>query len=141
MPSKAESPYDEGLKMSPIKVGENYQFRRDLMTFLQNSVREPKLQLEGMKSKLYAAMRMKARIEEGSAEYGVETVIACLRRTLTDTAEEVRRRLRTWPNGTVRQNVFPDGTLRENCLVKICLEMTKKDDELILDFRGSAPSS
>jgi len=56
------------------------------MTFLQNSVREPKLQLEGMKSKLYAAMRMKARIEETIAEYGVETVIACLRRTLTDTA-------------------------------------------------------
>jgi N-methylhydantoinase B/oxoprolinase/acetone carboxylase alpha subunit len=39
----------------------------------------------------------------------------------------------------VRQNLFPDGTLRENCLVKIRLEMTKRDDELILDFRGSSP--
>jgi acetone carboxylase alpha subunit len=58
MPSAAESPFDEGLKMSPFKVGENYEFRRDIMTFLQNSVREPKLQLEGMKSKLFAAMRM-----------------------------------------------------------------------------------
>ncbi|MBU0600896.1 MAG: hydantoinase B/oxoprolinase family protein [Gammaproteobacteria bacterium] len=139
MPSKAESPFDEGLKMSPIKVGENYTFRRDLMTFLQNSVREPKLQLEGMKSKLYAAMRMKSRIEETIAEYGVEAVTACLRRTLTDTAEEVRRRLRTWPDGKIRQTVFADGTLRENCLVKICLEMTKKDDGLTLDFRGSSP--
>ena len=44
MPSAAESPFDEGLKMSPFKVGENYTFRRDIMTFLQNSVREPKLQ-------------------------------------------------------------------------------------------------
>jgi len=139
MPSKAESPYDEGLKMSPLKVGENYQFRRDLMTFLQNSVREPKLQLEGMKSKLFAAMRMKTRVEETIAEYGVEAVTACLRKTLTDTAEEVRRRLRGWPDGKVRQNVFPDGTLRENCLVKIRLEMEKRDDQLILDFRGSSP--
>ena len=139
MPSAAESPYDEGLKMSPLKVGENYTFRRDLMTFLQNSVREPKLQLEGMKAKLYAAMRMKERVEDAVAEYGVDAVVATLRRTLTDTADEVRRRLRAWPDGTVRQNVFPDGTLRENCLVKIRLEMTKRDDELTLDFRGSSP--
>ncbi|WP_131787552.1 hydantoinase B/oxoprolinase family protein [Protofrankia symbiont of Coriaria ruscifolia] len=139
MPSAAESPFDEGLKLSPIKVGENYTFRRDLMTFLQNSVREPKLQLEGMKAKLFAAVRMKDRIQDAIAEYGVDAVAATLRRTLTDTAAEVRRRLRTWPEGTVRQNVFPDGTLRENCLVKIRLEMTKKDDELILDFRGSSP--
>jgi acetone carboxylase alpha subunit len=139
MPSAAESPFDEGLKLSPIKVGENYTFRRDLMTFLQNSVREPKLQLEGMKAKLFAAVRMKDRIHDAIAEYGVHAVTATLRRTLTDTADEVRRRLRTWPDGTVRQNVFPDGTLRENCLIKIRLEMTKKDDELILDFRGSSP--
>ena len=139
MPSAAESPYDEGLKMSPLKVGENYTFRRDLMTFLQNSVREPKLQLEGMKAKLYAAMRMKERVEDAVAEYGVDAVVATLRRTLTDTADEVRRRLRAWPDGTVRQNAFPDGTLRENCLVKIRLEMTKRDDELTLDFRGSSP--
>jgi len=139
MPSKAESPYDEGLKMPPIKVGENYQFKKDIMTFLQNSVREPKLQLEGMKSKFYAAMRMKARIEDAITEYGVEAVIATLRKTLTDTADEVRRRLRGWPDGKVRQNVFPDGTLRENCLLRIRLEMTKKDDTLTLDFRGSAP--
>ena len=130
MPSKAESPFDEGLKMSPIKVGENYQFRRDLMTFLQNSVREPKLQLEGMKSKLFAALRLKTRIEETIEEYGIDAVVACLRKTLTDTAEEVRRRLRGWPDGKVRQNVFPDGTLRENCLVKIRLEMEKRGDSL-----------
>ncbi|ABD11610.1 N-methylhydantoinase B/acetone carboxylase, alpha subunit [Frankia casuarinae] len=139
MPSAAESPFDEGLKISPIKVGENYTFRRDLMTFLQNSVREPKLQLEGMKAKLYAAMRTRDRIHDTIAEYGVDAVVATLRRTLTDTADEVRRRLRSWPEGTVRQNVFADGTLRENCLVKIRLAMTKKDDELILDFRGSSP--
>lgn len=139
MPSKAESPYDEGLKMPPIKVGENYTFKKDIMTFLQNSVREPKLQLEGMKSKLFAAMRMESRIHDAINEYGVDAILATLRRSLTDTAEEVRRRLRTWPDGVVRQNVFPDGTLRENCLLRIRLEMTKKDDHLTLDFRGSAP--
>ena len=139
MPSAAESPYDEGLKMSPILVGENYEFRRDIMTFLQNSVREPKLQLEGMKAKLFAAMRMKARVDDAIAEYGVDAVVATLRKTLTDTEAEVRRKLQSWPNGKVRTNIFADGTLRENCLIRIRCELTKQDDELIIDFRGSSP--
>jgi N-methylhydantoinase B/oxoprolinase/acetone carboxylase alpha subunit len=139
MPSAAESPFDEGLKMSPILVGENYEFRRDIMTFLQNSVREPKLQLEGMKSKLFAAMRMKARVDDAIAEYGVDAVIATLRKTLTDTETEVRRKLMSWPDGKVRTNVFADGTLRENCLIRVRCELHKKDDELVIDFRGSSP--
>jgi len=139
MPSAAESPYDEGLKMSPFKVGENYEFRRDIMTFLQNSVREPKLQLEGMKSKLFAAMRMEARVRGAIAEYGVVAVIATLRKTLTDTEQETRRRLTTWPDGKVRTNLFADGTLRENCLIKVRCELEKRGDELIIDFRGSSP--
>ncbi|MFT4580483.1 MAG: acetone carboxylase alpha subunit [Gammaproteobacteria bacterium] len=139
MPSAAESPFDEGLKMSPLLVGENNEFRRDILTFLQNSVREPKLQLEGMKSKLFAAIRMKARVEETIAEYGVDAVIATLRKTLIDTETEVRRKLMSWPDGKVRTNVFADGTLRENCLIRVRCELHKKDDELIIDFRGSSP--
>ena len=139
MPSAAESPYDEGLKMSPFRVGENYEFRRDIMTFLQNSVREPKLQLEGMKSKLFAAMRMMERINDAIAEYGVDAVIATLRKTLTDTEQETRRRLASWPDGKVRTNLFADGTLRENCLIKIRCELDKRGDELVIDFRGSSP--
>ncbi len=139
MPSAAESPFDEGLKMSPLLVGENFEFRRDIMTFLQNSVREPKLQLEGMKSKLFAAMRMKSRVEDAIAEYGVDAVVATLRKTLTDTETEVRRKLSSWPDGKVRTNVFADGTLRENCLIRVRCELHKKDDELIIDFRGSSP--
>lgn len=139
MPSAAESPFDEGLKMSPLLVGENYEFRRDIMTFLQNSVREPKLQLEGMKAKLFAAMRMKSRVDDAIAEYGVDAVVATLRKTLTDTEAEVRRKLLSWPNGKVRTNVFADGTLRENCLIRVRCELHKKDDELIIDFRGSSP--
>lgn len=139
MPVSAESPYDEGLKMSPIKVGENFEFRRDLVTFLQNSVREPKLQREGMKAKLYAAMRLRERILAVIEESGEEALTAAMRRTLTDTVVEVRRRLRSWPDGTVRQNMFADSTLRENVLIRIRLAITKRGDELILDYRGSSP--
>src|SRR5699024_7682884 len=48
--------------------------------------------------------------------------------------------LKEWPDGTVRAQSMADGTLRENILIKTQLKMTKKDDKLIFDFRGSAPA-
>lgn len=139
MPVSAESRYDEGLKMSPFKVGENFELKRDIVTFLQNSVREPKLQYEDMKAKMFTSLRAKRRVDEVIAEFGVEAFIAALRSTLEDTKEEVKRRLREWPDGTTRCVVVPDSTLRENIGIKIQLAATKKGDELTLDFRGSSP--
>lgn len=139
MPSAAEQVYDQGLAICPIRVGENYKFYKDLVTYFQNSVREPKLQLVDMKAKLHAALRIQQRIEETIEEYGVDAVIAVLRKTLDDTVEEVKRRLRQWPDGKVRMMGIADGTLRENLLIKVNLELTKKDDVLTLDFRGSSP--
>ena len=140
MPSAAEQVYDEGLKMSPFKVVEKYELKKDLVTYLQNSVREPKLEYEDMKVKLFVCRRLEQRVKAAIAEFGPDAVISSLRRGLEDSKTEVQRRLQEgWPNGTVRTVVMADGTLRENCLIKIQLAMTKRDNELVLDFRGSSP--
>jgi N-methylhydantoinase B/oxoprolinase/acetone carboxylase alpha subunit len=139
MPSAAESPYMEGIRMPPVKIGENYQHRRDIVTWLQNSVRDPMLQIQDMKIRLSACMKMKERMEEIAKEYGWDGIVSTLRWTLEDTEAEVRRRLKAWPEGTVRAVAWTDSTLRENALIKIALEARKKDDELILDFRGTSP--
>jgi N-methylhydantoinase B/oxoprolinase/acetone carboxylase alpha subunit len=139
MPSAAEQIYDEGLKMSPFKVVENYELKKDLVTYLQNSVREPKLQYEDMKVKLFVCRRLQERVAAAIAEFGVDAVISSLRRGLEDSKAEVQRRLTEWPEGTVRTMVIADSTLRENCLIQIRLAMYKKGDALILDFRGSSP--
>jgi acetone carboxylase alpha subunit len=139
MPSAAESPYMEGIRMPPVKIGENYQHKRDIVTWLQNSVRDPMLQIQDMKIRLSACLKMKERIDEVAKEYGWDAIISTLRWTLEDTEAEVRRRLEAWPEGTVRAVAWTDSTLRENALIKIALEARKKGDELILDFRGTSP--
>ncbi|MDD3761706.1 MAG: hydantoinase B/oxoprolinase family protein [Nevskiales bacterium] len=139
MPAAAESKYDEGIKMSPFKVVENFQLKRDLVTFLQNSVRDPKLQLEDMKVKLHAVMRLRDRIIAILDQYGKEAVMGTLRSHLEDVETEMRRRIREMPDGTTRVTQFMDSSLRENCLQKINLAITVKGDRLIMDFRGTAP--
>jgi N-methylhydantoinase B/oxoprolinase/acetone carboxylase alpha subunit len=139
MPAAAESKYDEGIKMSPFKVVENFQLKRDLVTFLQNSVRDPKLQLEDMKVKLHAVMRLRDRITAILDQFGRDALVGTLRTHLEDTEKEMRRRISEMPDGTTRVLQFMDSSLRENCLQKISLAITVKGDRLIMDFRGSAP--
>lgn len=54
-----ESPYDEGLKMLPIKVFEGYGVRTDILTFLQNSTRDPRMQGADIKTRLHITARMR----------------------------------------------------------------------------------
>jgi acetone carboxylase alpha subunit len=139
MPASAESRFDEGLKMSPFKIVENWQIKRDILTFLQNSVRDPKLQAEDIKVKLHALMRMRDRVDAVIAEFGKDSVVGALRKTLEDTAEETRRRIRELPDGTVRTTSWLDSTLREHALMKINIAVHVKGDEMTWDLRGTAP--
>ncbi|MEM8785356.1 MAG: hydantoinase B/oxoprolinase family protein [Pseudomonadota bacterium] len=139
IPPSAESPFDEGLRMPPMRVGENYTLRRDVVTFLQHSTREPKLMLAGLKSRLHACIRVQKRVEELINAYGSDAVIGTIRQTLIDTEAAARDRLRAWPDGIVRTTSFSDSTLRENVLMKLNVALEKRDDELVIDFRGSAP--
>jgi acetone carboxylase, alpha subunit len=139
MPSSSESAYDDGIRMSPFKVVENNQIRRDLLTFLQNSVREPKLQYQDMKVKLYAALRIKERVLSLVEEVGRDNFIASLRKSLEDVEAEARRRIGELPDGTYRMSFFSDSTLRENVLLKYPCSITVKGDGMVIDWRGTAP--
>ncbi|MEF7615093.1 hydantoinase B/oxoprolinase family protein [Aquincola sp. MAHUQ-54] len=139
LPAAALSKYDEGIKMPPFKVVENFQLKRDLVTFLQNSVRDPKLQLEDMKVKLHAVMRLRERVIAILDQFGKDVLTGTLRMHLEDVETEMRRRIAELPDGTTRVVQFMDSTLRENAMQKISLAITVKGDRMTLDFRGTAP--
>ena len=139
MPAKAESRFDEGLKMSPFRIVENFQVKRDILTFLQNSVRDPKLQFEDLKVKLHACLRLMDRVRSVIAEFGKDALIAYLRRNLEDTEAEVHRRIAELPDGTVRFNTWIDSTLREPALLKVACAARVKGDRMTMDFRGTSP--
>ena len=139
MPSSSESAYDDGIRMSPFKIVERGRIRRDLLTFLQNSVREPKLQYQDLKVKLYSALRIKERLLALVDEVGRDAFVVSLRKSLEDVEAEARRRISELPDGTYRVNFFSDSTLRENALLKYPCAITVKGDELTVDWRGAAP--
>src|SRR6266567_4259074 len=126
----------QGARRDAVQLG---RIRRDLLTFLQNSVREPKLQYQDLKVKLYSAQRIKDRLVALIDEVGRDVFIASLRKSLEDIEAEARRRIAELPDGTFRVNFFSDSTLRENVLLKYPCAITVKGDELTIDWRGAAP--
>ena len=139
MPAAAESKFDEGLKMPPFRVVENFELKRDLVTFLQNSVRDPKLQLEDMKVRLHSVLRLRERIISVLEEHGEDALVVTLRQHIEDVVQEVHRRIRELPDGTMRTVSFADSTLRESALLKLNMALTVKGDRMIVDMRGSSP--
>jgi acetone carboxylase alpha subunit len=139
MPSGSETPFDDGLRMSPFKILERGELRRDLVTFLQHSVRDPKLQLADLKVKIGAVQRIMERVDKIIEEVGVEAFVAALRITVEDVEAEVRRRITELPDGTVHFNQFMDSTLKENILIKFSCKVTVKGDKMTIDLRGTGP--
>ena len=139
MPSIAESRFDEGLKMSPFRIVEDFTIKRDLVNFLQNSVRDPKLQLADIKVKLHAVLRLRERVLAIIDEFSTDYLTATLRRTLEDTENEVRRRVDELPNGTVRINSWIDDDLREHVLAKVPISIEVEGDQMTMDLRGASP--
>lgn len=134
-----ESPWDEGLRGSPMKVVEDYALKTDLVTFLQNSCREPQTMLADLKARLAACCRLERRAKEHIAKYGAECVIGFLRSNVEYMQEEGRRRIAELPDGTVRTQFFIDDTMREPALIKIVYDFTIKGDKVIVDLTGSSP--
>jgi acetone carboxylase, alpha subunit len=136
----AKSPYEEGLRISPMKIGDNYRFRRDVVNLFQNHMRDPLLQLMDMRSKLAAAKRIEERVLQVVREQSDDLVVATLRNQLERTEAEVRRRLSEFPDGTFRAVTFGDTTLLEDRMIKASVEIVKKGDRMTVNMGGSAPA-
>lgn len=139
MPSGSETAFDDGLRMSPFKIVERGHLRRDLLTFLQHSVRDPKLQLADLKVKIGSVRRIMERVDSIIEEVGVEDFVGALRVTIEDVDAEVRRRISELPDGTVSFNQFMDSTLKENILIKMACKIHIKGDKMTVDLRGTGP--
>jgi N-methylhydantoinase B/oxoprolinase/acetone carboxylase alpha subunit len=134
-----ESPYDEGIKLPPVRFAENYRIRPDFQNALQNQTRDPRLMGSDLKAKLVAAVMVEKRLMDLCRQYDESQVVAALRQSIEYVASEVRRRVRELPDGTVRTQVFLDSTMREDALIRFNCELSVVEDRIVIDFTGSAP--
>jgi len=142
MPVNARTRYDEGMKLSPMKIGENFVLRDDLLEMMANMVsRTPHMQMTDVRARVMACDRVRLRVEEMLKEKGKSFLLGIFTKTLRTTAEATRRRVSGWLDGTFRSVVFTDHIGVDEGLVRASCTLTKKGDQLKLDYTGTSPET
>jgi N-methylhydantoinase B/oxoprolinase/acetone carboxylase alpha subunit len=138
--TQAKTRHDEGMKLSPMKIGENYQLRNDVLRMMENFIsRAPRMQVTDVKARVAACDRVRLRIQELANRHGNNTLRGIFRRMIQQTNTGVRRRVEGWLDGTYRHVVFMDTTGHEAKLLRANIAVTVKGDKVTLDFEGTSP--
>ena len=128
----------EGILVPPLRIVENEEFRTDMLAMILGASRAPvnmNLDFRGMMAANRVALQ---RLGDTIDQYGVDVVMSVMQGTIELSEKTVRERLRKLPDGVYRAQTFLDHDGVQNKLYRIHVEMTKKGDELTLDFSKSA---
>lgn len=136
----ARSRHDEGMKLTPIKIGDDFLLRDDLLKMMENFIsRAPRMQVTDVRARVSGADRMRMRVENLSKKRGSRFLKGLFRKIIDETAEGARTRIRQWNDGTYRHVVFLDTTGFEPGLIRVPVAVHKKGDRLTIDVTGTSP--
>lgn len=138
-PADARDRYAEGLKVPPVRIGEDFRLRRDMMEFFQNMVRYPEMIATDTAAKLAACLRLRARLLEIVEQRGVEFVVGTLRKVIEDSATAANERVEKLPDGRYRCVGFLDTYGPAEALIRVPCTLIKEGKKLIVDFSGASP--
>ena len=138
--TQAHTRHDEGMKLTPIKIGESYRLRNDLLMMMENFIsRAPRMQITDVKARVAACDRVRVRLQDLADRRGSGLLRGLFRRMIQQTSIGVKRRIEAWPDGVYRHNVFMDTTGHEAGLLRTSVTVTVEGDSLTIDFEGSSP--
>lgn len=133
--------YEDGMYLSPIKMGRNFQIDEAVLDMIANHTRDPRgIVLDG-KTRWAACERMRRRIVEVAEKDGVEPFIGSCRMLIDEVAGHAAQKLAAWPDGVFRDVVFPDTLGWAPGLRRLAVTVTKSGDSLKVDYTGTSPEA
>ncbi|MFD2351458.1 hydantoinase B/oxoprolinase family protein [Nonomuraea ferruginea] len=140
----ARSIFDEAVPMPPVRIAEGGRLRRDLEREYLVRSRTAELNRLDLVGQVAANRSVTAEVGRLCGQYGADAVAAVMDRLLERTEALLRERLRALPDGRWRHVAYveyrPHGGTTE-AVYAVRLTMTKRGDDLELDFTGSDPQA
>ncbi|HLY58772.1 MAG TPA: hydantoinase B/oxoprolinase family protein [Stellaceae bacterium] len=146
MPVSATSRFEEGMNFPPMKIGENFKLREDMVTMFQAfGIRAPQMITVDLKARCTTADRVRTRLLELCDREGPLYLKGLFRKMLQVADTGAREIIDLWPDGKYRCVTFGDAAGLLRGLVRCCyMTLEKKGDRLVVDFSESGqetPSS
>ena len=142
MPLTAHSRHVEGMKLTPIKIGDNFVIHDDMLTMMENfTSRSPRMQAIDVRARVTGADRLRRRIAELAKDKGNDFIRGLLGTLIAKAETSTRKRIERWNDGVYRSAAFIDTIGPRHALVRGSLAATKSGDRITFDFTGTSPDN
>jgi N-methylhydantoinase B len=136
----AETAFDEGILIPPVKIIEGNEIRRDIEDIYLRSSRKPELVALDFRAQMAGNIAARERVTQLIRRYGARTVKGVMKRILANGETAFLQKLARLPDGTWRDRTYVEccrpgdrGTYR------VVLTLTKRGDTLTFENEGTAP--
>ena len=107
------------MKLTPIKIGEGYRLRNDLLKMMENFIsRAPRMQVTDVKARVAACDRVRLRLQELAGRRGQPRSSGAVPPDDPGDRRAGVAAASTWPDGIYRHVVFMDTTGQEVGLLR-----------------------
>jgi N-methylhydantoinase B len=136
----AESAYEEGICIPPVKIIENNEIRRDIEELYLRASRKPDAVALDFRAQLAGNIAARDRILALIRKYGPDEVKGVMKRVIDNAERAFLEKLDRLPDG-----VWRDRTYIECCrpgdrrIHRVCLTLRKEGRRLIFENDGTAP--
>jgi N-methylhydantoinase B len=131
--------FQEGLRLPWVKLYRAGKPVEDIIGLIRTNVRIPNMTMGDINAQIAACTIAERALWDLSVRYGTKRLAALMVRLVDHTETIVRGEIAAWPKGTVSFVDYLDSDGLETRDVRIEVELTVREDEVIVDFSNSAP--
>lgn len=134
----ARENYQEGLRITPVKLFRAGRRDERLMELVVNNCRLPTQMRVDLESQVSANRTAITRVQELIGNYGAETVAQAMTALLDGSEREMRNAIAAWPDGVYQASDWVDNDGLTDAPREIRVTVTVSGDEVEVDFSGSS---
>ena len=131
--------WQEGIRITPLKLYDRGEMRRDVMQMLATNVRHPRDFRGDLAAMIGSAHVGERRVLVLAEEFGWETTDAAIEAVLDGAERQTRAVIAEWQDGIYRGEALLDDDGRGNKDIHIRATVTKNGSNLTIDLSDSHP--
>jgi N-methylhydantoinase B len=140
IPPDANSIYQEGLRLSGVRLTRKDTLLDDIVRIITENVRLPQLTLGDINAELAAVRIAERRITETVAKYGTEALVETFRQLLETSEAHARAVISALPDGDYPAEDIVDGDGVSDDAIPVKVVVRIRGSLIEADFTGSSPA-
>ena len=138
----AESAFEEGICIPPVKIVEGNEIRRDIEELYLRASRKPEAVALDFRAQLAGNITARDRVLALIRRYGPEVVKGVMKRIIDNAEAAFRKKLKRLPDGVWRERSYVEccrpGDRRAH---RVVLTLRKMGTKLVFENEGTAPQA